>query len=76
MSLIIRNAESQENCKYVLIDTNKNEVIKKYHEADEPVNFTAEVKKHSTPAEPTVSELKAQVDDINRTILDILTGGI
>ena len=41
--LCIRNAEIEEQCKYVLTDGEK--IYKKYYEKDEPVDFTFEIEK-------------------------------
>lgn len=42
--LYIRNAEKEENCKYVLTDGIN--IIKKYYEEDEPVDFSHEIEKY------------------------------
>lgn len=42
--IYIRNAKSEEQCKYVLTDGTN--IIKKYYEEDEPVDFSAEIQKY------------------------------
>jgi hypothetical protein len=49
--MYIRSAEKDEECKYVLIGDD-GQVLKKYYDQDEPVDFKKEVVVYVNPAWP------------------------
>jgi hypothetical protein len=59
--MYIRSAEKDEECKYVLIG-NDGQVLKKYYEHDEPVNFKKEV---------VVYEKTYEIEALKQAVLEL-----
>jgi hypothetical protein len=68
--MYIRSAEKDEDCKYVLIG-NGGQVLKKYYDQDEPVDFKKEIAKHVPTVESRLAAAEQENQVLKQAVLEL-----